>query len=56
MTALAVILPNSVHQKTRELAVRDDISVNQFYSQRSVEEDGIRADPRFFKARSGPKG
>lgn len=30
MTALTVRLPNSVHQKVRELAVRDDISVNQF--------------------------
>ncbi|MDP3577777.1 toxin-antitoxin system HicB family antitoxin [Methyloversatilis sp.] len=30
MTALTVRLPNSVHQKVRELAERDDISVNQF--------------------------
>ncbi len=30
MTALTVRLPNSVHQKVRELAARDDISVNQF--------------------------
>jgi predicted transcriptional regulator len=30
MTALTVRLPNSVHQKVRDLAVRDDISVNQF--------------------------
>jgi predicted transcriptional regulator len=30
MTDLTVRLPNSVHQKVRELAVRDDISVNQF--------------------------
>lgn len=30
MTALTVRLPNSVHQKVRELAQRDAISVNQF--------------------------
>jgi len=30
MTALTVRLPNSVHQKVRELAKRDEISVNQF--------------------------
>jgi hypothetical protein len=29
-TTLTVRLPNSVHQKVRELAVRDDISVKQF--------------------------
>ena len=30
MTALTVRLPNSVHQKVKELAKRDEISVNQF--------------------------
>ncbi|MCX8086625.1 MAG: type II toxin-antitoxin system HicB family antitoxin [Rhodocyclaceae bacterium] len=30
MTALTVRLPNSLHAKVRELAARDDISVNQF--------------------------
>ncbi len=30
MTALTVRLPNSAHQKVRELALRDEISVNQF--------------------------
>jgi len=30
MTALTVRLPNSFHQKIRELAERDEISVNQF--------------------------
>lgn len=32
MSALTVRLPNSVHAKVRELAARDDISVNQFIS------------------------
>ena len=30
MAALTVRLPNSVHNKVRELAERDEISVNQF--------------------------
>ena len=30
MTALTIRLPNSVHQKIKELAARDQISVNQF--------------------------
>ena len=30
MAALTIRLPNSVHQKVRELALRDEISVNQF--------------------------
>lgn len=30
MTALTIRLPNSVHQKIRERAAREDVSVNQF--------------------------
>lgn len=30
MTALTIRLPNSLHQKVKELAERDDISLNQF--------------------------
>ena len=30
MTALTIRLPNSVHQKVKELAQRDDVSINQF--------------------------
>ena len=30
MSALTIRLPNSVHQKIKELAARDEISVNQF--------------------------
>ena len=29
MAALTIRLPNSVHQKIKELAARDDVSVNQ---------------------------
>lgn len=37
MTALTVRLPNSVHAKIRELAARDDISVNQFIASAAAE-------------------
>jgi predicted transcriptional regulator len=30
MSAITVRLPNSVHEKVKELAARDEISVNQF--------------------------
>ncbi len=30
MSALTIRLPNSVHDKVRELAQRDEISINQF--------------------------
>jgi len=37
MTALTVRLPNSVHQKIKELAARDEISVNQFIASAAAE-------------------
>lgn len=37
MTALTVRLPNSVHQKIKELAARDNISVNQFIASAAAE-------------------
>ncbi|MBL0089663.1 MAG: toxin-antitoxin system HicB family antitoxin [Ideonella sp.] len=37
MSALTVRLPNSVHQKIKELAERDDISVNQFIASAAAE-------------------
>ena len=37
MSALTVRLPNSVHQKIKELAARDEISVNQFIASAAAE-------------------
>ncbi len=37
MTALTIRLPNSVHQKIKELAARDNISVNQFIASAAAE-------------------
>ncbi len=37
MTALTIRLPNSVHGKIRELAARDNISVNQFIASAASE-------------------
>ena len=36
-TALTIRLPNSVHQKIKELAEREDISVNQFIASATAE-------------------
>ena len=37
MSALTIRLPNSVHQKIKELAARDEISVNQFIASAAAE-------------------
>lgn len=37
MSALTIRLPNSVHQKIKELAEREDISVNQFIASAAAE-------------------
>ncbi len=37
MTALTIRLPNSVHEKIKELAARDDVSVNQFIASAASE-------------------
>jgi predicted DNA-binding ribbon-helix-helix protein len=37
MAALTIRLPNSVHQKIKELAERDEISVNQFIASAASE-------------------
>ncbi|MTW22086.1 toxin-antitoxin system HicB family antitoxin [Allochromatium palmeri] len=37
MSALTIRLPNSVHQTIKELAARDQISVNQFIASAAAE-------------------
>ena len=37
MTAQTIRLPNSVHQKIKELAAQDEISVNQFIASAAAE-------------------
>jgi predicted DNA-binding ribbon-helix-helix protein len=37
MTALTIRLPNSVHENIKELAARDDVSVNQFIASAASE-------------------
>ena len=37
MSALTIRLPNSVHEKIKELAERDNISVNQFIASAAAE-------------------
>jgi len=50
MTALTVRLPNSVHQKIKELAERDDISVNQFIASAAAEKMASVLTLDFLKA------
>ena len=51
MTALTVRLPNSVHQKVKELALRDEISVNQFIALALAEKVGSMGAAEFFAER-----
>ena len=37
MSALTIRLPNSMHQKIKELVARDEISVNQFIASAAAE-------------------
>ena len=50
MTALTIRLPNSVHQKIKELAARDDISVNQFIASAAAEKMASVMTLDFLKA------
>jgi len=50
MTAITIRLPNSVHQKIKELAVRDDVSVNQFIASAASEKMASVITLDFLKA------
>ena len=50
MTKLTVRLPNSVHQKVKELALRDEISVNQFIAAAVSEKMASVMTPDYLKA------
>lgn len=50
MTALTIRLPNSVHQKIKELAGREDISVNQFIASAAAEKLASVLTVDFLKA------
>ncbi len=50
MTALTIRLPNSVHQKIKELAARDDVSVNQFIASATSEKMASVLTLDFLKA------
>ncbi len=50
MSALTVRLPNSVHLKVKELAGRDDISVNQFIASAVAEKMASVMTLDFLKA------
>ncbi len=50
MAALTVRLPNSVHEKIKELAERDEISVNQFIASAAAEKMASVLTLDFLKA------
>ena len=50
MSALTIRLPNSVHQKIKELAERDQISVNQFIASAAAEKMASVLTLDFLKA------
>jgi predicted HicB family RNase H-like nuclease len=52
MTALTIRLPNSVHQKIKELAARDQISVNQFIASAAAEKMSAVLTLDYFAHRS----
>lgn len=50
MTALTIRLPNSIHQKAKELAERDDISLNQFIASAVAEKMAALLTVDYLKA------
>ncbi len=50
MSAITIRLPNSVHQKIKELAARDDVSVNQFIASAASEKMASVMTLDFLKA------
>ena len=50
MTAITIRLPNSVHQKIKELAARDEVSVNQFIASAASEKMASVLTLDFLKA------
>ncbi len=50
MTAITIRLPNSVHQKIKELAVRDDVCANQFIASAASEKMASVLTLDFLKA------
>lgn len=50
MVAITIRLPNSVHQKIKELAARDDVSVNQFIASAASEKMASVLTLDFLKA------
>ncbi len=53
MTALTIRLPNSVHQKIKELAARDDVSVNQFIASAASEKMASVMTLDYLKSEAG---
>ncbi|HLF84514.1 MAG TPA: toxin-antitoxin system HicB family antitoxin [Blastocatellia bacterium] len=53
MSSLSLRLPESLHQKIRELAERDNISINQFIATASAEKAAALLTVGYLEARAG---
>ena len=51
MSSLSLLLPESLHQKIRELAERDDISINQFIATAVAEKAAALLTVEYLKDR-----
>ncbi|HKU26505.1 MAG TPA: YlcI/YnfO family protein, partial [Candidatus Sulfotelmatobacter sp.] len=51
MSSLSLRLPESLHQKLRELAERDDVSINQFIATAVAEKAAALLTVEYLKAR-----
>ena len=53
MSSLSVRLPDSLHEKIRELARRDDVSINQFIATAVAEKASALLTVDYLKQRAG---
>ena len=52
MSVLSLRLPDSLHKKIRELAERDDISINQFLATAAAEKDAALLAVEYLEERA----
>ena len=53
MSAITVRLPNSIHQKVKELAVQDEISINQFIASAVAEKVSAFLTVEYLQSEAG---
>lgn len=53
MSSLSLRLPDSLHQKIRELAEQDDVSINQFIATAAAEKAAALLTVKYLEERAG---